>query len=322
VLPDGRFTVKSRVFVISSGGIETARLLLLSEKKNGVALGNEHDLVGRFFMLHIEYAGDEIIANDPNQDFSFQTGENGAIHKRLGANHRFVSYISLSDETRRKHNLPAIRFRYRYPRSPELDVLWRILYRTGSKSAMVRDLGRAIRKAPDLVIYVARRVIYGRNKPQLPLTAIPIRYTSEQMPNPDSRIGLGTDLDVFGLRKVKVDWQLTDEDHRGMTTGNRLLAEELERSGYGTLKTTIPELGKEWPGDMRGDQHHMGTARMHKDPRQGVTDENCRVHGTDNLYVASCALFPTGGTFNPTLTILTLAIRLADHIKERLKAEP
>src|SRR5208282_2990316 len=65
-------------------------------------------------------------------------------------------------------------------------------------------------------------MIYGRNRPPAPLASIPLNCTSEQMPNPDSRIGLGKDLDVFGLRKVIVDWQLTGEDKRGMATGTRV----------------------------------------------------------------------------------------------------
>jgi choline dehydrogenase-like flavoprotein len=63
----------------------------------------------------------------------------------------------------------------------------------------------------------------------------------------------------------------------------------------------------------------MGTTRMHRDPKQGVVDENSRVHGVENVYVAGCSVFPTGGTFNPTLTILALALRLADHVKQRLQ---
>jgi choline dehydrogenase-like flavoprotein len=51
----------------------------------------------------------------------------------------------------------------------------------------------------------------------------------------------------------------------------------------------------------------------------GVVDENCRVHGVENLFVAGCSVFPTSGTFNPTLTIVALALRLADHIKERFQ---
>ena len=62
----------------------------------------------------------------------------------------------------------------------------------------------------------------------------------------------------------------------------------------------------------------MGTTRMNRDPTKGVVDENCRVHSLANLYVAGSSVFPTGGVANPTLTIVTLALRLADHIKEGL----
>jgi choline dehydrogenase-like flavoprotein len=55
---------------------------------------------------------------------------------------------------------------------------------------------------------------------------------------------------------------------------------------------------------------------MHRDPRYGVVDENCRVHGMQNLYVAGSSVFPTAGSFNPTLTLVALALRLADHVKE------
>ena len=139
------------------------------------------------------------------------------------------------------------------------------------------------------------------------------------MPHRDSRIGLGEDLDVFGLRKVVVDWRLTSEDRRGMATAHALLEAELVRAGFGQLRSTVPEDDSEWQSDMRGDQHHMGTTRMQRDPNMGVVDENCRVHGTANLYVAGSSVFPTGGTFNPTLTIVALALRLADHVKERLR---
>ena len=319
VLPDKRFSVRARTFIISSGGIETARLLLLSENDAGIGLGNEHDLVGRFFMLHLEYSGGTIVPANPYADLSFQTGENGAKYRRMGASRRFVSYISVSDETRRQLDLPAVRYRFRYPRSPELDVLWRLYRRTGTRAELLRDLGSVIPKSPSLAIYIARRIIYGRNKPPVPLAAIPLKCTAEQMPNPDSRIMLGDDRDAFGLRRVMVDWRLTQEDQRGIATANRLMGEELERSGFGRLDSSVPDIGSEWPDDLRGDQHHMGTTRMHRDPKQGVVDENCRVHGTENLYVASCSVFPTGGTFNPTLTILTLALRLADHVRQRLQ---
>jgi choline dehydrogenase-like flavoprotein len=62
----------------------------------------------------------------------------------------------------------------------------------------------------------------------------------------------------------------------------------------------------------------MGTTRMHNDPRQGVVDSNCRVHGIGNLYIAGAAVYPTAGSANPTLTLVALALRLSDHLKTRL----
>jgi choline dehydrogenase-like flavoprotein len=68
--------------------------------------------------------------------------------------------------------------------------------------------------------------------------------------------------------------------------------------------------------------HHMGTTRMHDEPTRGVVDANCRVHGISNLFVAGSSVFPTGGAATATLTLMALAIRLADHIAARLPASP
>ena len=68
--------------------------------------------------------------------------------------------------------------------------------------------------------------------------------------------------------------------------------------------------------------HHLGTTRMHDDPAQGVVDANCQVHGTANLFVAGCSVFPTGGTAAPTLTIVALALRLADFVQDKLASSP
>ena len=318
VLPDGRFTVRARVYILAAGGIENARLLLLSESKAGIGLGNDQDLVGRFFMLHLEYSGGVIVRTDPYADLTFQTGEQGARYNRIGVARRFVSYIRLSDDTKRQFKLPAMRARFQYPRIPEVDRLMRLISRTNRSEDILQDLGLVMRKFPGLARYTARRMVYGRNKPPRPMASIPLNCTSEQMPNPDSRIALGKDLDVFGLRKIVVDWRLTAEDKRGMAIGHRLLGTELCRGGFGRLNSTVPQDDGEWPNDMRGDQHHMGTTRMHRDPTVGVVDENCRVHRVANLYVAGCSIFPTGGTFNPTLTIVALALRLANHIEEYL----
>jgi choline dehydrogenase-like flavoprotein len=73
---------------------------------------------------------------------------------------------------------------------------------------------------------------------------------------------------------------------------------------------------------MTGGMHHMCTTRMHVDSRHGVVDADCRVHALANLYVAGSSVFATGGVANPTLTIVALAIRMADHLKGRAGRSP
>lgn len=78
----------------------------------------------------------------------------------------------------------------------------------------------------------------------------------------------------------------------------------------------FPETADGWRSALEGGKHHMGTTRMHADPRLGVVDPDGRVHGAPNLYVTGSSVFPSGGYANPTLTIVALAIRLADHLRQ------
>jgi choline dehydrogenase-like flavoprotein len=140
----------------------------------------------------------------------------------------------------------------------------------------------------------------------------------EPMPNPDSRIQLGPERDATGMRRVAVAWNVTAEDKRNAVAILRLFGAELARTGFGRLRSFLEDGDDtKWPPDMYGDQHHMGSTRMHRDPALGVVNEDCRVHGIANLYVAGSSVFPTAGAANPTLTITAFALRLADHLKEK-----
>ena len=136
---------------------------------------------------------------------------------------------------------------------------------------------------------------------------------SEQAPNPDSRITLGSDRDSLGLRRVRLNWRLSDIDLKSAMRSQELLDQELSRSGLGRLYVELDD--ETPPHRITGGWHHMGTTRMHNDPKKGVVDENCRLHGVSNLFVAGPSVFPTSGYANPSLTIVALAVRLADHIK-------
>ena len=88
--------------------------------------------------------------------------------------------------------------------------------------------------------------------------------------------------------------------------------------GLGRVRTEINEEGDEWVPAVVGSFHQMGTTRISRNEKQGVVDEHCKVHNISNLYIAGSSVFPTAGQANPTLTIVALALRLGDRIKEFL----
>jgi choline dehydrogenase-like flavoprotein len=138
----------------------------------------------------------------------------------------------------------------------------------------------------------------------------------EQVPDPASRVTLSDRRDALDLPILRLDWRLTDQDRASFYIHLHSLALELGALGIGRMRRLGPD---EWPEPIVGGSHHMGTTRMHDDPRQGVVDRHCKVHGIANLYVAGSSVFPTSGVSNPTLTLVALALRLADHLREQLR---
>lgn len=146
---------------------------------------------------------------------------------------------------------------------------------------------------------------------------ISMRNSMEQTPSADNRVTLSEKKDQFGNPLAKVAWQIGELDKKTMKVFHGLLKEEFAGSGIGTFES--PLLGAmhgDWP-ITDGASHHMGTTRMGKDPGDSVVNENCQTHELDNLFIAGSSVFPTGGYANPTATIVALAIRLADYIKNK-----
>jgi choline dehydrogenase-like flavoprotein len=159
----------------------------------------------------------------------------------------------------------------------------------------------------------ARHVLFGVPKVRLYIFA----NMTEQIPDPESRITLGSERDLFGQQRLQLNWKLAPQDIRSAKRTQELIASALERIGLGRyfqeLKDETP------PSNTEGGYHHMGTTRMHDDPKQGVVDKNCQVHGIDNLHIAGPSVFPTVGYANPILTFVALTLRLADRIKEQMR---
>src|SRR6266699_2096434 len=139
----------------------------------------------------------------------------------------------------------------------------------------------------------------------------------EQAPNFFSNDTATTEKDPLGMPRVRFDWQLTRLDKHSIRTFYKVLGQEIGRSGVGRVQIRDWLLNDDhtWPSFLSGGWHHMGTTRMHADPKQGVVDANCRVHGIGNLYVAGAAVYPTAGSANPTLTLVALSLRLSDHLR-------
>ena len=134
---------------------------------------------------------------------------------------------------------------------------------------------------------------------------------------------LSSEKDELGMPRANLRWRFTKLDKRSIRVFYELLGQELGRAGLGRVKMMDWLLDGDddsWPNILAGGWHHMGTARMHEDPKQGVVDANCKVHGLANLFVAGGAVYPTGGAVNPTLTVVAVALRLSDHLKNKVLA--
>lgn len=118
------------------------------------------------------------------------------------------------------------------------------------------------------------------------------------------------------MPRAQLNWRLSDLDRHNVRQAMEILGTEIGRAGVGRLRILLEQNESAWPADLVGGYHLIGTTRMNDDPKRGVVDRDCRVHDMSNLYVAGSSVFPTAGSGNPTLLIVALALRLADHLKE------
>jgi choline dehydrogenase-like flavoprotein len=311
-LARGTFSIRARIYVLATGGIENARLLLASGREGGNGLGNQHDLVGRFFMLHLNYAAGTLVLASPYENVDFQTKAPWVPGK-----FRIDPFIGLTDASMRKLQLPNAMFGFLFKFAPVLDAidaLKRVVHGEGPGQSRLEDMSKVVRNFEGVTDFAVRKLLFGEGAP---VESVHVWSESEQQPNPQSRVTLGSQRDSLGMREVIADWQPTAEDRSKAAATVRLLGAEIGRTGFGRLRSAF---GKDdaWPDDFRGNEHQMGTTRMHRDPTRGVVNENCRLHTVANLYVAGSSVFPTGGASNPTLTIVAMSLRLADHIRTRL----
>ena len=317
--------IRARAFVICCSGIENARILL-NLPEPILSNINKHDNVGRFFAQHPR--GRILTLEAANNSApALQKLFNCFIKPRRGQIQYEVGF-ALSDTAQREYQLLNASAAIYYEESERSAWASAKRLRATIKSRTVPPGGYADVKnllcgVPAVVANLVRKFILGTQR-VIPHPIASVVVDLEQEPNRDSRITLSDDVDELEVRRVKVDWKISEIERRTAREFAKIIALELENMGFGRAELE-PWLTSDAPirdGELSGTYHFIGATRMASTPETGVVDKDCRVFGLDNLYMAGCSVFPTTGHANPTLTIVALAIRLADHLCEGLVAPP
>ncbi len=304
--------IEARKFVLCSGGIETARLLLAANRQVPTGIGNEHDLVGRFFQDHPSAMVGWLAPRNANQAQALFN----LFHKNgLKYSVRCTATSAWQREHRTLNASMGITF---IPHDSALQD-FKDAYVALSRQQLTADVWRKlfhVATHPSAMISPTWHFLV-RGRSFTPKARFRIGITSEQEPNPESRITLSQRIDPLGMRRTNVHWQPTDLTRHSLLQFAQLLSEQFQRAGIGEIELDpwMKDNGARWKEHITDQFHHMGTTRMADSPKAGVVDRNCCVHGVENLYIGSSAVFPTSGHSNPTLTIIALCLRMADQMK-------
>jgi choline dehydrogenase-like flavoprotein len=317
-LRKNEFSIIAKQYILAAGGLENTRLLLLSNDTHANGIGNKEDLVGRFYMGHITNRA-EVQFKMPNVIWDFERTIEGIYCKRAMSikaekqihyellNHRVM--IGRPDIQNPSHKNGVFSATY---------LAKSFFSGKASYETLLAHTKNVLVDSPSLFSFskkwIPQRLLAKRKLPSVMLQSSSNTYMlcldSEQTPNPSSRVSLSDRKDDFGQRRLKVDWQCTEFDMQSMLKTTQLIVQSLLDA-----KVANANIPTDLNPTMALGGHHIGTTRMSVSSRYGVVDENCKVHGVSNLFIASSSVFPTSSHANPTLTIIAIAIRLADYIK-------
>ena len=287
------FTVQAGAYVLACGGIENVRLLQLS----GNLGNNKRDLLGRGFMVHPLLTNAARVYFDrpiPSEIRNFFREQQIRLKAPADGNGEYEHMVA-----------PLV--------NPELVFdycmfnAWGVLVPT--HQTLLEEMIGNFR----IILY------FGSDK-----ASAVVNLNWEQTPNEDSRITLNPQqLDpIFGQPVAHIEWRLREVDKRSAARALEITLEYLQQRGAARQEmiTDVSGGADNWTfppneGALETGDHHMGATRMSATANDGIVDINSRLHSVDNLYIAGSAVFPTGGYANPTLTIVALALRLADHLK-------
>lgn len=278
-----RGAVKAKCFVLAMGAIENARQLLSSNSLAANGVIKAGDLTGSCFMEHLLVdIGNFVLREDQSTD-----------ERQYYTTDAFVDKHRVGKGNLRFSNITKIKS----------------YGRTAAVKSFFKNLACSMGIAEKV------QVIASFDCPGDGTISTQI----EQLPRRQSRISLTQDMDALGMRKASIHWDIGEDDIRTIRTIGMEVAKRFADSGLGYVKLNQDLMGNPAKLYIHPHAHHMGTTRMASKPGDGVVDDNCKVFGTENLYVAGSSIFARGGANNPTLPIVQFSLRLADHLKPMLR---
>lgn len=296
-------------FVFALGTIESSRFFL--QPRAGGLPWNRSGLLGKHYQDHIDVNAADVQPRDAKRfhelfDNVFSRGFkyhpkirlSPAIQREQGTLNVAATMYFLSDVD---------------AELARLKTTAKNILRGRVRELTASDVVHTIRNLPLLLRQVYRYSVQKRafNPPS---ADIKLRVHCEQQPTSPSSITLSEEKDGLGLYRTRLDWQITDVE---LATIRTCVLEAQKALAAVATVTPDPKLLALDPGfrvQCDDSNHHMGGMRMDHDPTKGVVDPNLLLHGTDNVYVCSAAVFPTSSFSNPTHTLLALAARLAKHL--------
>jgi choline dehydrogenase-like flavoprotein len=318
------FFVRAERTILAAGGVENARLLLLSNTIDERGLGNQHDVVGRYFMEHPRIRLGQMVPAANTAAFRFYDTRYTYHNPKLAVDNTSSSaHIGLTEQIQRHEKLLQCRTYFRACRSGEDRELTERFHELYSafrwkhyEEMKLKTFATVARGWPNLMASLLYRRLKLAAKPGY----FQIESVIEPVPDRESRVTLSRQRDRLGLNRAQLDWRVGDLEKRTYLRMLELMKEQFESSGMGRVDLEGADTRPQLP--IIGCNHHMGTTRMHTDPRLGVVDQNSKVHGMHNLHIVGSSVFPTGGNDMPTLTIVAMTLRLADHIKAQRAISP
>ncbi len=350
-----RIAVEAKAFVVACGGLESTRLLMASTAPEGGRLGNGSGQLGHWYMAHPEGVIANAAFSTPPRStvYGYERDIDGVYVRRRFA---FTTQFQLAQELPNivgclanpeladaRHGSGPLSFVYLAlvsPLGPKFAPDAQRLSLTGTEipgapygaaertpwSSHLANIAREpLATGRFMVGFGVRRFLArGRRSPGFYVyrkdNVYPLRFHGEHLPRYESRVSLSDGVDAVGRRKLRIDLRFSEGDVDGVVRAHRHWDAYLRSSGVGRLEYLHPDPHEAVRAQLGGGFHQVGTTRMAASPRQGVVDGDLAVHGARNVFVASSSTFVTSSQANSTFMVVAYAVRLADHLCQRLRA--